>query len=905
MSQPTYLTSGSRIAVVGAGPAGSFFAIELLRRARSLGLSLHVSIYDGKNFAKKGAPGCNMCAGAVGHNLIEEIEHATTNIPPEVIHYELEGYAVHYQDASARLENAPGRKIYGVYRGAGPVSTETPEGARSFDQFLLDQALKLGARHIPQNVHDIDVPATLEQRPAIRTHEGKRAEYDLVVGAFGVNSQLGARLVYGYQPPPTWKTCVIEARVPEEFQRERLGKLIHFFVLKQADVRYVALIPKGEHVTVTAIGENVDVVSTERLLRESYMRDYLPSDWKLDCHCHPRVAVGAARLPYSDRFCIVGDASDSRYLKNGVESALVTARLAADCVVNHGITARDFEEYFWRRCQQVFGRDNLYGRALFEIYDRIFPHPLIAPVYFAVLQAERKARSAQQQRDRESPQQHDGASPHGDDASPASPPGALLSDALLAAFTGDQPYKRILLRALHPRLAARMASHASFLFFDHVRTKVTRSEPVRVRGLQLRDESRVVVIGGGPGGASCALRLLQEAKRRGLNLRVYIYEPKRFPRQHNPCMGVLVPPTAELLREHLQLELPAALIKRTIKGFRLHSDHNDIELRAPLREEPALMVSRSEFDQLLLERAEEAGARLVRDRVTGLEFYPDNLEHPVRVYSEGASRSADMIVAACGLDDGLLSVLEQASPRAHHYRRPRETMHSIIVKLPCDERYIERRLHGEIHAFLLRSLPRIEFGAITPKGSHVLVNIVGRRVTSIDMEDFLLHAKVRTLLPRFDLQKLDFYEGHAPVRHARNVSWDRFVAVGDATGWLRPFKGAGITTAIQTGIAAADVMLERGIDARALRSYALRSAALTSDHRHGRALRRLSRLGLDFGMIDGIVELAKTNRDLYALLYDIIAGRRDYRRLTHELLGLALLWKMSALALRRVLRPTA
>ncbi|HLL70647.1 MAG TPA: FAD-dependent monooxygenase [Pyrinomonadaceae bacterium] len=895
MSQPTYLTSGSRIAVVGAGPAGSFFAIELLRRARSLGLDIHVAIYDGKNFSRKGAPGCNMCAGAIGHNLIEEIEHSTTNIPAEVIHYELEGYAVHYQDASARLENPAGRKIYGVYRGAGPVSTEHPDGARSFDQFLLDQAIKLSAEHIPQNVHDIDVPATLEQRPAIRTHEGGRTEFDLVVGAFGVNSQLGARLIYGYQPPPTWKTCVIEARVPEEFQRERLGKLIHFFVLKQADVRYIALIPKGEHVTVTAIGENVDVVSTERLLRESYMRDYLPSDWKLDCHCHPRVAVGAARLPYSDRFCIVGDASDSRYLKNGVESALVTARLAADCVINHGVTARDFEEHFWRRCQQVFGRDNLYGRALFEIYDRIFPHPLIAPVYFAVLQAERKARGARQPQ-----QQHDGASP-----TPTQTQGALLSDALLAAFTGDQPYKRILLRALHPRLAARMASHAGFLFFDRVRTKVTRSEPVRVRGLSLRDESRVVIVGGGPGGASCAIRLLQESKKRGLNLRVFIYEPKRFPRQHNPCMGVLVPPTAELLREHLRLELPSALIKRTIKGFRLHSDHNDIELRAPLSEEPALMVSRSEFDQLLLERAEEAGARLVRDRVTGLEFYPDNLEHPVRVYSEGASRSADMIVAACGLDDGLLSVLEQASPRAHAYRRPRETMHSIIIRLPCDERYIERRLHGEIHAFLLRQLPRIEFGAITPKQTHVLVNIMGRRVTSVDMEDFLLHPKVRALLPRFDLQKLDFYEGHAPVRHARNVSWDRFVAVGDATGWLRPFKGAGITTAIQTGIAAADVMLERGIDALALRSYALRSAALTYDHRHGRVLRRLSRLGLDFGMIDGIIELAKTNRDLYALLYDIIAGRRDYRRLTHELLHVALLWKMSALALRRVLRPVA
>jgi len=262
-----------------------------------------------------------------------------------------------------------------------------------------------------------------------------------------------------------------------------------------------------------------------------------------------------------------------------------------------------------------------------------------------------------------------------------------------------------------------------------------------------------------------------------------------------------------------------------------------------------------------------------------------------------------MIVAACGLDDGLLSVLEQISPVARPYRRPRESMHSILVRLPCDERYIEKRLGGLIHAFLLRELPRIEFGAITPKGAHVLVNIMGRRVTSIDMEDFLLHRKVRTLLPRFELNRLDFYEGHAPVSHARNVAWDRFVAVGDATGWLRPFKGMGITTAVQTGIAAADVMLERGIDARALSAYARRMEIITEDHRHGRLLRRLSRVGLEIGVVEGLIDLAKTNRDLYALLYDIISGRRSYRLITHELLRFALLWRVGSLALRRVLRP--
>jgi flavin-dependent dehydrogenase len=875
MSQPTYLQSGNAVGVVGAGPAGSFFAIELLRRARGLGLTIKVDIYDGKNFARKGAPGCNMCAGAVGTRLIQEIERSTTTIPKEVIHYEIEGYAVHYQDSYARLENETSKKIYGVYRGAGPVSTENPDGARSFDQFLLDQAIKLGARHVRVNVHDIDVPTSLESRPTLHLADGSSAEFDLVVGAFGVNSQLASRLLYGYQPPPTWKTCVIEARVPEEFQREKLHKMIHFFVLKQPDIRYIALIPKGEHVTITAIGEDVDVVATERLVRDSYMRDYLPPDWKLDCHCHPRVALGAARLPYSERFVIVGDASDSRYLKNGVESALVTARLAADCVINHGLTAHDFEKHFWRRCSRVFGRDNIYGRMLFEIYDRVFPHPMLAPIYFAVLRSERNLKR----------------------------PGALLSNALLAAFTGDQSYKRILLRALNPRLATRMMGRGLALAANRVKTSVSRAEPQAVRGLRLRDGSRVAIIGGGPGGAACAIRLLRNAQVRGINLRVTIYEPKQFPRHHNPCIGVLAPPTAQLLRDKLRLELPPAMVKRTIKGYRLHGDRNTIELRAPTTEDPSLMVSRSEFDKLLLERAIADGATVLSDRVTGLEFHPDNPEHPVRVYSEGASHSADMVVAACGLDDGLLSVLEQVSPRQHSYRRPREYMHSIVIKLPCDERYIEQRLHGEIHAFLLSDLPRIEFGAITPKLDHVLINIAGQRVRSTDMEDFLLHRQVRPLLPRFNLQRLNYYEGRAPVRHARNVSWDRFVAVGDATGWLRPFKGMGITTAIQTGAAAADVMLERGIDGVALEAYGLRLRDLTEDHYHGRALRRLCRIGMSTGVMDGVIELARTNRELYTILYDTLSGQHSYRRIARDLVRPSLFLKMGAITLKGVLRP--
>ena len=59
------LADGDRVAVVGGGPAGSFFAYFLLDMAVRIGLQVQVDIYEPRNFLKPGPIGCNMCAGIV------------------------------------------------------------------------------------------------------------------------------------------------------------------------------------------------------------------------------------------------------------------------------------------------------------------------------------------------------------------------------------------------------------------------------------------------------------------------------------------------------------------------------------------------------------------------------------------------------------------------------------------------------------------------------------------------------------------------------------------------------------------------------------------------------------------------------------------------------------------------
>ena len=77
-TQGDFLPDPATVVVVGGGPAGSFFAIRLLRRARQLGRSVRVIILEKKNEICFYRPvpfcsweGCNYCAGGVSPRLMD------------------------------------------------------------------------------------------------------------------------------------------------------------------------------------------------------------------------------------------------------------------------------------------------------------------------------------------------------------------------------------------------------------------------------------------------------------------------------------------------------------------------------------------------------------------------------------------------------------------------------------------------------------------------------------------------------------------------------------------------------------------------------------------------------------------------------------------------------------------
>jgi flavin-dependent dehydrogenase len=211
-----------------------------------------------------------------------------------------------------------------------------------------------------------------------------------------------------------------------------------------------------------------------------------------------------------------------------------------------------------------------------------------------------------------------------------------------------------------------------------------------------------------------------------------------------------------------------------------------------------------------------------------------------------------------------------------------------------------------IRAFLPRH-PRIEFGGITPKGDHLTINVAGRDVDAPLMTEFLSLPQVRSALPNLDHARqtdpndLRYFKGRFPSSLARNYYGDRYVMIGDAAGLVRSFKGKGITTAVQTGIRAAETILEVGVSRAAFDShYRKANQDLIGDVIYGQAMRLAVITLARSGMVDAVIRAARSEPRLRRALVGAVSGHDPYRVVWRNSLAPA-----SLLSVLRALRRAA
>lgn len=430
------LENGSRVAVMGGGPAGSFFSYFLLDMAERAGLKIQVDIYEPRDFAVPGPRGCNMCGGVIYESLVQSLAVEGINLPVSVVQRGIEFNMLHLDVGNALIQTPRHEKrIATTFRGIGPRGLmEIKSG--SLDGFLMQTAIARGARHIRGRVDEVrwatdgDVRNAGSRLVDIKNQGGAFQTYQLLAVTSGVNTaalKLFQNLDFGYEPPRTSKLLVREYYLGEEAVSKYVGPVFHAFLLNIPGLDYGAIIPKGDYVTVCLLSSHgdLDAGAMNTFLENPAVKRALPPDFSSDhfaCYCGPRINTMGCKQPFGDRIVFIGDSGVSRLYKDGIGAAYRAAKIAASTAIFQGISTHDFMRHFLPFCKKM-ELDNRIGKLLFRVISLIqkaqFPRRAVLRMVSIEQQGKANAERG-------------------------------MSMLMWDMLTGGAPYKEVLFRTLHP-----------------------------------------------------------------------------------------------------------------------------------------------------------------------------------------------------------------------------------------------------------------------------------------------------------------------------------------------------------------------------------------------------------------------------------------------------------------------
>jgi len=319
------------------------------------------------------------------------------------------------------------------------------------------------------------------------------------------------------------------------------------------------------------------------------------------------------------------------------------------------------------------------------------------------------------------------------------------------------------------------------------------------------DDCDVLVIGGGPAGSSMATLLAQAGRR------VLLVEKDHHPRFH---IGESLLPANVPLFERLGVREQVERIGMPKWGIELvspqHRHHTFVEFSEAWNPSPAMAwhVRRADFDRILFQRAEAAGAR-VREgcRVSRVEF--DEAGADVHLCDEdaGAARCvrASYVVDASGRDTLLAHQLElKVKSREHnsaalfgHYRGARR---------------LAGRLEGNISIFWFAHgwfwfIPLAD--GTTSVGAVCWPHYLKARdkpLPEFFADTVALAPELAARLQGAELIDERVYATGNYSYAARRCCGERFVMLGDAFAFVDPVFSSGVYLAMASAFAALPVV---------------------------------------------------------------------------------------------------
>ncbi len=356
----------------------------------------------------------------------------------------------------------------------------------------------------------------------------------------------------------------------------------------------------------------------------------------------------------------------------------------------------------------------------------------------------------------------------------------------------------------------------------------------------------LIVVGAGPAGSAAAVAALRARP----SARVLLLD--RAPLGRDKVCGDGIAPHAVAELEALRVN--AVLPSEIVATVRLSAPGGGSS--AAVTTEPGYVVPRATFDERLASAALEAGADLVRHKVSTVTQSPD------AVVVDGAWR-APMLVAA----DGSNSVVRRQVGQPANTGDAMAVAVRGYVPTPAgadDElqiRWDSRRAGGLCYAWAFPT----DQGTTNVGYGMSSAALTGGRAELV--------ARLHALLPDYDLDGVQLTGHTLPLSISRpSPTVGRVLLVGDAASLINPFTGEGIYSAIASGAVAGAAAVGDPLSAASVYRAAL-TQRFGRQHRQMRALYPLinSRVALDT-----VIRACRHEPRLFDRLLDVGLGDASF-----------------------------
>lgn len=313
-----------------------------------------------------------------------------------------------------------------------------------------------------------------------------------------------------------------------------------------------------------------------------------------------------------------------------------------------------------------------------------------------------------------------------------------------------------------------------------------------------------IIIGGGPAGSSAAISLARHG------VRVLVLEEKRMPRE-KLCGEFITPECFPTLKRLGVMDrmLAAGAQKITRLSLIVASGKSVEAPVSGMSDEStwAMSLSRARFDQVLFERAREAGATCLEGIAVKECLFESGTPRGVRAMSLADGKTVEyespLVIDASGRNSRLMLGRKERMAGARGSR-----LYALKAHL--------RGVEGISEQVELYFFPQGYGGLSLVEGGLVNLCFIANERTfrrasgdaaRIVEQTVMKNSRARERLLNADV--VGKWHSVGPLMFGRRrLSQNGIIAVGDASGMIDPFTGTGIQIALRTGELAAESVIE-------------------------------------------------------------------------------------------------